>query len=99
MPLTITIDELSQAVELTVAGSPDPSDLGILTRDLGVATAYIEYYADDAPADVKNEAAILMVGHFREAPWYSRRPQNTFKQSGAMALLAPWHVLVSAVVT
>ena len=98
MTLTLTVAQLSEAVELTVSGSPDPPELAIITRELAVATSFIELYANEASDDVKNEAAILMVGYFREA-WYSRSPHNSFPQSGAMALLRPWHVMVSAKVT
>ena len=50
MALTITISQLSQALRLTVSGSPDPPYLAIITRQLAVATALIESYAnDDAP--------------------------------------------------
>ena len=97
MPLTITVAQLSEAVRLTVAGSPAPPFLAILTRQLAVAEAQIEGYADDAPDDVKNEAAILLVGYRLDAP-KARTPQNAFSNSGAKALLAPWHDLVSAVV-
>ena len=62
MALTITVEELSQAVRLTVTGSPDAPYLGILTRQLAVAQAIIEGYAVDAPDDVKNEAAIQAGG-------------------------------------
>ena len=64
MALTITISQLSQALRLTVTGSPDPPYLAIISRQLAVATAMIESYAnDDCPEDVKNEAAIRLVGY------------------------------------
>ena len=51
----------------------------------------------DAPDDVKNEAAIQLVGYLLDAP-AARTPQNAFTNSGAQALLAPWHEIVSALV-
>ena len=91
MALTITVAQLSQAVRLTVTGSPDAPYLAILTRQRAVAEAIIEDYAnDDTPDDVKNEAAILIVGYLLESPSFTRQPQNAFILSGARALLAPF---------
>lgn len=98
MALTITVDQLSEAVELTVSGSPDPPYLAILTRQLAVAEHRIELAAPDAPDDVKNEAAVRFVGYLLEAPLASRNPVNAFINSGAKALLSPWHDLASALV-
>ena len=97
MALTISIAQLSQAVRLTVTGSPDEPYLAILTRQLAAAEAIIEGYAVDAPDDVKNEAAIQLVGYLLDAP-KARTPQSAFINSGAQALLAPWHEIVSALV-
>ena len=92
MPLTITVAQLSEAVRLTVSGSPAPPYLAILTRQLAVAAAHIEEYAPDAPDAVANEAARLIVGHLLDAP-PGRTPQSSFSHSGAKALLAPWHLV------
>ena len=52
-----------------MTGSPAPPYLDIVTRQRAVAEAIIEEYVnDDAPDDVKNEAAIMMVGYLLEAP-------------------------------
>ena len=91
MPLTITVAQLSQAVGLTVAGSPGPPHLAIVTRQLAVAEARIEMYAADAPDDVKNEAAIRFVGYLLDAPPAPRTPVNAFTHSGAKEMLSPWH--------
>ena len=103
MALTITVAQLSQAVELTVSGSPDPPDLAIITRELAVASAIIELYADDAPDDTKNEAAIRIVGYLLNAPFANpsrnvSTPVDAFRNSNAKALLHPWHPISSAVV-
>ena len=63
MALTLTVAQLSEAVRLTVSGSPAPPYLAIVTRQLSAATEIIEGYADDAPDNVKNEAAIMLVGY------------------------------------
>ena len=92
MALTLTVAQLSEAVRLTVSGSPAPPYLGILTRRLSGATEIIEGYADDAPDDIKNEAAIMLVGY-----WMDRPPtQNAFSLSGAQGLLSGWHMPVAA---
>ena len=101
MPLTISIAQLSQAVELTVSGSPDPPDLAIVTRELAVAEAIIELYADGAPDDIKNEAAIRIVGYLLNAPFANpsrnvSAPEGAFRNSGAKPLLSGWHDAVPA---
>ena len=99
MALTLTVAQLSQAVRLTVTGSPPPPYLAIVTRQLAVAQAIIEEYVnDDAPDDVKNEAAIMMVGYLLEAPPASRTQVDVFSRCGAKAILSRWHDLGSAVV-
>ena len=96
MALTITVAQLSEAVRLTVSGSPEPPYLGILTRQRSVAESIIEDYAnEDCPDDVKNEAAIRLVGYLLDAP-AGRTPQDAFTYSGAKSLLARWHDLVSS---
>ena len=100
MALTLTVSQLSQAVRLTVTGSPAPPYLAIVTRQLAVAEDIIEAYAnDDCPDDVKNEAAIRFVGYLLEAPAMSRNPQNAFTNSGAKSLLSGWHDIVTECVT
>ena len=87
MALTLTVAQLSEAVRLTVSGSPAPPYLAILTRRLAAATAGIESYAVDAPDDIKNEAAIMLIGY-----WMDRPPTpNAFSLSGAQGLLSAWH--------
>ena len=89
----ISVAQLSQAVRLTVTGSPDPPFLAILTRHLAVAEARIERYAEDAPDDlVKDEAAVRFVGYLLDAPpvaatGSTARGSDAFSNSGAKALL------------
>ena len=53
MALTLTVAQLSEAVRLTVSGSPAPPYLAIVTRQLAAATEIVEGYAlDDAPDNV-----------------------------------------------
>ena len=106
MRLTITVAQLSEAVRLTVSGSPAPPFLAILTRQLAVAENIIEVYAtDDCPrAEVKNEAAIRLVGYLLEAPPVNpsrnvSTPESSFRNSGALSLLSRWHDLESSLVS
>ena len=96
MPLTITVAQLSEALRLTVSGSPDVPYLGIVTRQRSVAESIIEDYANvDCPDDVKNEAAIRIVGYLLDAPT-GRSPQDAFTHSGAKSLLSRWHDISTA---
>ena len=95
MALTITVAQLSQAVRLTVTGSPAPPLLAIVTRLLAVAQVLIEGYVnDDCPDDVKNEAAIIvrwLTALLRKS--VRQRSRDPFANSGAKALLSRWHDL------
>ena len=96
MPLTITVAQLSEALRLTVSGSPDGPYLGIVTRQRSVAEASSEDYANiDCPDDVKTEAAIRIVGYLLDAPT-GRSPQDAFTHSGAKSLLSRWHDISTA---
>ena len=75
------IAQLSQAIRLTVTGSPAPPYLAIVTRQLAVAEDTIEAYAnDDCPDDVKNEAAIRFVGYLLEASRHVSQPTERFHE-------------------
>ena len=75
--------------------TPDEPYNSLLTRKLAVAKQVVERYAEDAPADVQNEAVILLIGHDLEAP-LSRTNANAFILSGARALLSGWHTPTGA---
>ena len=105
MALTITISQLSQAVRETVTGSAPPPVLGILTRELAVADALIEDYVNlpGCPDEVKNEAAIRIVGYlfkeeFSKSNTNVSTPVDVFRNSHAKSLLRKWHAPVYAVV-
>ena len=61
--------------------------LSLLTRQLAAATEIIEGYADAASDDIKNEAAIRLVGYWFDKP----AAPNGFPASGAQDILARWH--------
>ena len=100
--MALTIDLLALGIALRVGlttqdvrDSPHRDQMARLHR---VTEFTIDQYAAEAPADVQNEAAILMAGYIFEAPPFSRAPHSAFVHSGAKALLAPWHSIVSATV-
>ena len=100
MALTITVAELAAAARVTASATTPPAEpqLSILHRQLRVAEALIEDYANAAPDDVKNEAAIRMVGYLYDAPPANpsrnvSTPESSFRNSGALALLSRWHSL------
>ena len=94
MPLTITAQGVASAIRLTA----DPTAvleeplLGILTRQWAVARDRIDLYAPLAPQETKNEAAVRAIGYYFERPDVA----DPFRSSGALSLLAPYHVLVTA---
>ena len=91
------------AVTIEAAGIRDalsakPTEDMLIVRLLTVATAMIDKYSPDAPADVANEAAILYVAYLRESV-NPATPDSTgptrataFRHSGAQALISPWKI-------
>ena len=71
MALTLTVAQLSEAVRLTVSGSPAPPYLAIVTRQLAAATEIIEGYADWMPRQRKERgrdpACRLLAGQAADA--------------------------------
>ena len=91
--VTITVEQLAVAVRL----STDPTaavvepDLGILTRQLAVATAYVNHRAPDVPVETGNEAVVLIAGWlYDSAPSGRRTVQAAYSHSGAAGLLSPY---------
>ena len=92
--MAVTVAQLAVALRLSTDPllEPNPAISSLLTRQLGVAEAFIEVYAPDAPQDVKNEATIRMAGYLFDSPTAPSQQRYTsiFYNSGASALLAPW---------
>ena len=67
---------------------------GILTRLLGVADAFVELVAEDAPVVVKDEAIIRMAAYGYDAPTVAGgdRYTNAWRNSGAAGLVSRWVV-------
>ena len=89
----ITMAALAAAVRLG-DGSEDPvePELGILTRLKAVASAFIENDAPTAPAAVKDEITVRMVGYLLDAPTSPSGHDfsNAWVNSGAASLAGRW---------
>ena len=97
-----------EALEAAIAGDRSDKDLeGI--RDTAVAA--VALYAPDAPASATREAVIRYVAYVVHQPPYgitedsvgplqtrwSVRSKSPLHDSGAAAVLAPWHVIRAGV--
>ena len=89
--MTLTVQQLANAIRL---GDPDEETSAILTRQMNAATALIEARtnADTLPADVKDEAVVLLCGYLFDSPTAGQgdRYMAAWRYSGAASLLAPW---------
>ena len=65
---------------------------GILTRLLAVATAHVTLVVPDAPADVKDEAAIRLAAYLYDAPTAASGHgfAAAWRNSGAESLVSRW---------
>ncbi|MDE2843943.1 MAG: hypothetical protein OXN21_11240 [Chloroflexota bacterium] len=93
MAVTLTVAELAYDLRLvadTTATIEEPL-LGVLTRTLAAATALVTAYAADAPDAIANSAALRVGTYLYDTPaGFSNRSQHPLRDSGAMALLAPY---------
>ena len=93
MAVTITTVEIAAALRLgdgiTAPAEPHAS---MLTRLVGVGTAFAETQAPDAPVAVQNESVVRVVAYLYDSPTAAggERYSNAWRNSGAAALLAPW---------
>ena len=74
--------------------APTEPLLGILTRLLAASTAHVTLVAPDAPAAVKDEAAIRMSSYLYDAPPAASGHgfAASFRNSGAESLVSRWVV-------
>ena len=93
--MALTITQLSAALRIGdgQTAPPDPI-LSILTRQLGVAQAFVELIAENAPDAIKDEAVIRMAGYLYDAPpaGPDTRYADAWRNSGAASLVARWVV-------
>ncbi len=94
MAVTLTLGQL--ALELRVSVTSNTSDVplgyaGILQRGLDTATALIERRAPDAPDDIQNAAASMLIAYDFDSdrPAY-RNVRSAWNYSGAAEVLSPW---------
>ena len=93
---SISIGEL--AVHLRLSTHPnatigEPVN-GILTRLMAAAADVIAEYDHAAPVAVVDVAVIDFCKYVYDRPHFTRQPALAFQNSGAMALLSPWHNMV-----
>ena len=89
---TLTIAEL--AVDLRLASDPTvpPEEplYSLLERIWAAASDTVEEYAGpDTGAETLNVAAVMVARYLYEFP----ESKNPFQDSGARAILSPWHVV------
>ena len=96
MPATITVQELAAALRLTDGSAvPEEPLQTILLRQLETARELVNQYAPTAPDTTLDAAIIQICGFFFDSPStaLNNAPQvNAFRMSGAMAMLAGWHI-------
>lgn len=104
MAVTLTRGQLAVAIRLATAETDtlQTGQAAVLDRLLAVATAAVEKYAETAPAEVQNEAAIRFAAWlFDTDPSEVRRTASPLIASGAASLLASYrtHRLVGVAET
>ena len=92
MAVTLTVIQAAADRRLgDGVNAPEEPVLGRITRYLAAATALVENYAPDAPEDIQNTAASLIVGYLYDAPVADGpRYANSLANSGAQLLLSRW---------
>ena len=92
MALNISVPGLASALRIQVSPTADVPEpyLSMLTRQRAVAQGLIEAFADGAPDDVKDEAAVRLVGYLIDQAPTGAQSQNPIRHSGALSLLSPY---------
>ena len=100
MPVTLTLEQLADHLRLDRAVATTPTDerYTVLLSLFESGKAEVERYAPDAPAAVQNQALAQLAGYRYDAPPAGRGGSTAyaFDYSGARALLAAYHSLVTA---
>ena len=99
MAVTLTLEQLADHLRLDRAAAT-ATDLRytVLLSLFESGKAEVELYAPSAPVAVQNQALAQLVGYRYDAPPAGRGGSTAyaFDYSGARALLAPYHSVVSA---
>ena len=90
--MAVTVGQLAIALRLSVDGMVSTEQTAVLTRLLGVADAWIQLDASDAPEPVRDEAAIRFAAYLYEQPSASRGRSyaHAWANSGAASLVSRW---------
>ena len=89
--MAVITDTLIQALRL----GDTPDERAIAERLLGAAQEIVEKQAPNAPDVLKDEAVIRLAAYWYDQPNAGRGAgyANAFRNSGALALLAPYRAL------
>ena len=91
--MAITVSDIAVALRLSGDGSDVPlPQQAILARLQGVAEAYVDLLAPNAPEAIADEAQIRLVAYLYDQRTDGRRDSysNAFVNSGAGSLLLNW---------
>lgn len=95
MAVTLTVPQLAYALRLQADTTTDVEEPinGVLAGLLSAATELVIAYAPTAPDAIHNEAVTRVSGYLYDVPpGANRRDMNPMRDSGAMPLLARYHV-------
>ena len=93
--MALTLTQLAAALRIGDGQTAPPDPIAsILTRQLGVAQAFVELIADGAPDAIKDEATVRMAGYLYDSPTAGSdmKYSDAWRNSGAASLIARWVV-------
>ena len=93
--MAVTLIQLSAALRIgDGVTAPEEPIAGILNRLLGVADAFVERIAPDAPVPIQDEAVVRFCGYLYDMPGSPSgdRYANAWANSGAGSLVGRWVV-------
>ncbi|MCY4637550.1 MAG: hypothetical protein OXG04_24170 [Acidobacteria bacterium] len=90
MAVTLTAADLATAIRV----GPSAEEQAQVDRLLATATALVIRHAPGAPSTIHNECCIRVSGHLFDQPQAARSAgyADVLRNSGALALMAPWRV-------
>ena len=91
--MAVTVEELAISLRLSPDGlGLSAAQTGILSRYLGVGTAYIDLLIPAAPVDIQDECIIRLASYLHDQPLGRRDSySNAWVYSGAGALASKFH--------
>ena len=91
----LTLQQLSDAMRLTVGQPPDATLAEVLERMKTTAETLVTEYAEAAPESVAHQATIQVCIYLYDNPATALNnapQQNALRHSGALSLLSSWHI-------